>query len=82
MYVLHWYLIAIRYGRVPAQVSTFFDSCGQLWATGALVGKFVTMFTSAAGQHGGHEVGFFCVNLGVKLTSDHRSYHHTILRPP
>ncbi|ORY29948.1 putative cytoplasm protein [Naematelia encephala] len=44
-----------RYGRVPAQVSTFFDACGQLWATGALVGKFVTLFTAAASQHGGHE---------------------------
>jgi len=44
-----------RYGRVPSQVSAFFDQCGQLWATGALVGKFVTMFTAAAGQHGGHE---------------------------
>jgi len=48
-----------RYGRVPAQVSAFFDQCGQLWATGALVGKFVTMFTSAAGQHGGHETTAF-----------------------
>lgn len=44
-----------RYGRVPAQVSAFFDQTGGLWATGALVGKFVTQFTSAAGQHGGHE---------------------------
>jgi NAD(P)H dehydrogenase (quinone) len=31
----------IRYGRVPAQVSTFFDQCGSLWASGAMVGKFV-----------------------------------------
>jgi NAD(P)H dehydrogenase (quinone) len=30
-----------RYGRVPAQVSTFFDQCGSLWASGAMVGKFV-----------------------------------------
>ena len=47
-----------RYGRVPAQVSAFFDQCGQLWFTGALVGKFVSMFTSTAGQHGGHESTF------------------------
>jgi NAD(P)H dehydrogenase (quinone) len=44
-----------RYGRVPAQVSAFFDRCGGLWATGALNGKFVTFFTSSAGQHGGQE---------------------------
>ncbi|KAL7424174.1 hypothetical protein Q5752_001760 [Cryptotrichosporon argae] len=44
-----------RYGRVPAQVSAFFDATGQLWATGALVGKFVSQFTSTASQHGGHE---------------------------
>ncbi|KAK8869597.1 NAD(P)H:quinone oxidoreductase, type IV [Kwoniella newhampshirensis] len=44
-----------RYGRLPAQVSAFFDATGGLWATGALTGKFVTMFTSAAGQHSGHE---------------------------
>jgi NAD(P)H dehydrogenase (quinone) len=30
-----------RYGRVPAQVSTFFDQCGGLWATGAMIGEFV-----------------------------------------
>ncbi|WVQ69839.1 uncharacterized protein L199_008060 [Kwoniella botswanensis] len=44
-----------RYGRLPSQVDNFFDQTGQLWATGALVGKFVTMFTSVAGQHSGHE---------------------------
>lgn len=44
-----------RYGGVPAQVATFFDQTGQLWATGALVGKFVSMFTSTAGQHSGQE---------------------------
>ncbi|KIR59860.1 NAD(P)H:quinone oxidoreductase, type IV [Cryptococcus bacillisporus CA1873] len=44
-----------RYGRLPAQVSAFFDQTGGLWAKGALVGKFVSLFTSAAGQHSGHE---------------------------
>ncbi|WWD09895.1 NAD(P)H:quinone oxidoreductase, type IV [Kwoniella europaea PYCC6329] len=44
-----------RYGRVPAQVSALFDRTGGLWATGGLVGKFVSMFTSTAGQHSGHE---------------------------
>lgn len=31
-----------RYGRVPAQVSSFFDRCGGLWASGAMIGKFVS----------------------------------------
>lgn len=31
-----------RYGRAPAQLSAFFDACGGLWGTGALVGKFVS----------------------------------------
>ncbi|KAE9282085.1 hypothetical protein PR003_g27497 [Phytophthora rubi] len=28
-----------RFGSLPAQVKAFFDSCGGLWAAGALVGK-------------------------------------------
>ncbi|TYJ52157.1 NAD(P)H:quinone oxidoreductase, type IV [Cryptococcus floricola] len=44
-----------RYGRLPAQVDAFFDQTGGLWATGALVGKFVGTFTSTAGQHSGQE---------------------------
>jgi len=44
-----------RYGRAPAPVSAFFDATGQLWATGALQGKFAALFTSTAGQHGGQE---------------------------
>ncbi|WWC89781.1 NAD(P)H:quinone oxidoreductase, type IV [Kwoniella dendrophila CBS 6074] len=44
-----------RYGRLPSQVDAFFDHTGGLWAAGGLVGKFATLFTSAAGQHSGHE---------------------------
>lgn len=44
-----------RYGRAPAQVSTFFDKTGGLWAKGALVGKFGAVITSTGGQHGGIE---------------------------
>ncbi|KAL7415688.1 flavoprotein-like protein [Mrakia frigida] len=44
-----------RYGRAPAQVSTFFDRTGGLWASGKLIGKFGGIATSAGGQHGGHE---------------------------
>ncbi|KAH8924273.1 benzoquinone reductase [Atractiella rhizophila] len=44
-----------RYGRVPAQVSAFFDMTGGLWASGALVGKYAGIFSSTASQHGGQE---------------------------
>ncbi|CAO1636517.1 unnamed protein product [Parajaminaea phylloscopi] len=44
-----------RYGRAPAQVSAFFDQTGGLWAKGALVGKFASIYTSTASQHGGQE---------------------------
>jgi NAD(P)H dehydrogenase (quinone) len=44
-----------RYGRAPAQVSAFFDSTGKQWQGGELVGKFATVYTSTASQHGGLE---------------------------
>ncbi|KAK4684878.1 NAD(P)H dehydrogenase (quinone), partial [Tremellales sp. Uapishka_1] len=47
-----------RYGRLPAQFSQFLDQTGGLWMTGALVGKFATMFTSTASPHGGQEATF------------------------
>ncbi|RXK41905.1 hypothetical protein M231_00626 [Tremella mesenterica] len=50
-----WFELSGTYGRAPAQVSSFFDACGKIWGEGKMVGKMVTIFTSAAGQHGGHE---------------------------
>jgi NAD(P)H dehydrogenase (quinone) len=44
-----------RYGASCAQVQTFLDSTGQLWAKGALIGKIGSAFTSTASQHGGQE---------------------------
>jgi len=44
-----------RFGNMPAQAKTFFDQCGQLWYTDALVGKVAGIFTSSATQHGGQE---------------------------
>jgi NAD(P)H dehydrogenase (quinone) len=44
-----------RYGSACAQMQSFFDATGQLWATGALVGKVGGVFTSTATQHGGQE---------------------------
>lgn len=63
-----------RYGRLPAQVSAFFDTTGQLWATGALTGKFASTFTSTASQHGGQET--------THLTTIPFFAHHGIIYVP
>jgi NAD(P)H:quinone oxidoreductase type IV len=44
-----------RFGNMAAQMRNFLDQTGGLWATGALVGKVGSAFTSTASQHGGHE---------------------------
>lgn len=44
-----------RYGSATAQMRTFLDATGQLWAKGALIGKVGSAFTSTASQHGGQE---------------------------
>ena len=40
---------------MSAQMKTFIDQAGQLWMSGALVGKVGSVFTSSATQHGGQE---------------------------
>jgi len=44
-----------RYGNMCGQMRQFLDATGQLWATGALVGKVGSVFASSATQHGGQE---------------------------
>ena len=44
-----------RYGNVVSQVQSFIDATGQLWLSGALIGKVGSVFTSTATQHGGQE---------------------------
>ncbi len=44
-----------RFGNMCAQMRTFCDQTGQLWAKGALVGKIGSVFTSTGSQHGGQE---------------------------
>jgi NAD(P)H dehydrogenase (quinone) len=44
-----------RFGNMTGQMRTFLDQTGGLWATGALVGKVGSVFTSSATQHGGQE---------------------------
>lgn len=44
-----------RYGAATAQMRAFLDHTGGLWASGALIGKVGSAFTSTASQHGGQE---------------------------
>jgi NAD(P)H dehydrogenase (quinone) len=44
-----------RFGNMCGQMRQFLDATGQLWQTGALVGKVGGVFVSTATQHGGQE---------------------------
>ena len=44
-----------RFGNMAAQMRSFWDQTGGLWARGALVGKPVGIFCSTATMHGGQE---------------------------
>ncbi|MCG6121855.1 MAG: NAD(P)H:quinone oxidoreductase [Microvirga sp.] len=44
-----------RFGNMTSQMKNFLDQAGGLWATGKLVGKVGSVFTSTATQHGGQE---------------------------
>ena len=44
-----------RFGNMTSQMKNFLDQAGALWASGALVGKVGSVFTSTATQHGGQE---------------------------
>lgn len=44
-----------RYGNMTAQMKSFIDRTGSLWASGALVGKVGSVFSSSNTQHGGQE---------------------------
>jgi len=47
--------IPTRYGNFPAQWKTFWDTTGQLWATGGLWGKYAGVFISTGTLGGGQE---------------------------
>ncbi|WP_043831162.1 NAD(P)H:quinone oxidoreductase [Muricoccus aerilatus] len=51
-----------RYGNMAAQMKNFLDQTGGLWATGALVGKVGSSFTSTASPHGGQESTILATN--------------------
>ena len=44
-----------RYGNMAAQMKSFIDQTGNLWAKDKLVGKVGSVFTATASQHGGQE---------------------------
>lgn len=44
-----------RFGNMAGQMRQFLDAAGQLWSSGATVGKVGSVFTSSATQHGGQE---------------------------
>jgi NAD(P)H dehydrogenase (quinone) len=44
-----------QFGAMPPQMAAFFDSCGSLWAKGALVGKPAGVFVSSGIMGGGVE---------------------------
>lgn len=50
-----------RFGRMSAQMATFLDQAGGLWARGALHGKVGAAFASSATQHGGQEMTLFSI---------------------
>lgn len=51
-----------RFGLPAAQLKQFVDTCGPLWAKGALMNKVVSSFTSAATAHGGQETTLVALN--------------------
>ncbi|KAF8886662.1 flavoprotein-like protein [Gymnopilus junonius] len=66
--------IPTRYGSMPAQWKSFWDSTGQLWQSGKLAGKYAGFFVSTAGLGGGQEV--------TVLSSLSTLTHHGILYVP
>ena len=52
-----------RYGAATAQMRAFLDNTGGLWASGALIGKVGSAFTSTASQHGGQETTLLTLSI-------------------
>src|SRR5271154_7352491 len=44
-----------RFGNMAAQMRSFLDQTGGLWAKGSLIGKVGSVFASTGSQHGGQE---------------------------
>ena len=54
-----------RFGRIASQMGNFLDQAGGLWASGALVGKVGSAFTSTATQHGGQETTLMAIHTNL-----------------
>ncbi|GMG83103.1 NAD(P)H:quinone oxidoreductase [Paralimibaculum aggregatum] len=52
-----------RFGNMAAQMKSFLDQAGGLWARNALVGKIGAVFTSTGSQHGGHEAALLSTQI-------------------
>ena len=44
-----------RFGNMAAPMKQFIDSTGELWLSGAMIGKPAALFTSTSSMHGGQE---------------------------
>jgi NAD(P)H dehydrogenase (quinone) len=54
-----------RFGNMCGQMRQFLDATGQLWFTGALVGKVGSVFASTATQHGGQEATLLSTHISL-----------------
>jgi NAD(P)H dehydrogenase (quinone) len=52
-----------RFGNMAAPLKAFVDSTSDLWASGALIGKPASVFTSTASLHGGQETTLLSMML-------------------
>jgi NAD(P)H dehydrogenase (quinone) len=57
--------VGTRFGRMASQMANFLDQAGGLWASGALVGKVGSAFTSTASQHGGQETTLMAIHTNL-----------------
>lgn len=57
--------VGTRFGRMASQMANFLDQAGGLWASGALVGKLGSAFTSTASQHGGQETTLIAIHTNL-----------------
>jgi NAD(P)H dehydrogenase (quinone) len=57
--------VGTRFGRMASQMAAFLDQAGGLWASGALIGKVGSAFTSTASQHGGQETTLMAIHTNL-----------------
>jgi NAD(P)H dehydrogenase (quinone) len=50
---------------MASQMANFLDQAGGLWASGALVGKVGSAFSSTATQHGGQETTLMAIHTNL-----------------